>query len=156
MTTFELGPAHAGAHPLDNQVAFQFSNGADNRYDRPTQRAAGIDLLAEADKLDVEMIQFIQHFEEVFYRPGQPIGGPNQDHVETAAAGVGHHFVKTRAPGFGTADPICILRNDLIVALNHHLLEIVQLRLGMLIQGGDSQIEGGALHGGHKTGISHI
>lgn len=67
MTTFELGPAHAGAHPLDNQVAFQFSNGADNRYDRPTQRAAGIDLFSETDKLDLEMIEFVQHLKLIFY-----------------------------------------------------------------------------------------
>ena len=153
VTAFQLGAAHAGAHPLDNQVTFQFRNGADNHYHRPTQRAAGIDLLPETDELDVEMIQLIQHLKEVFYRSGQPIAGPDQDHVETAAAGIGHHLIETRAPGFGSADLVYILLDDLIVSLRGHLLEIVQLRLGMLIQGGDSQVEGGALHGRHKTSI---
>ena len=56
VTAFQLGAAHAGAHPLDNQVTFQFRNGADNHYHRPTQRDAGIDLLPKADKLDIDPI----------------------------------------------------------------------------------------------------
>ncbi len=44
VSAFELGAAHAGANTLDNQVAFELHNGADNHYDRPTQWAAGVDL----------------------------------------------------------------------------------------------------------------
>ena len=156
VTAFELGAAHAGAHPLDDEIAFEFRNGADNHHHCPTQRAAGIDLLAKADELDVQMIQLIENFEEVFDGPGQPIGGPDQNHIEAAAAGIGHHLIQTRTPGFGTGDLVCILLDDLIVALSGHLLEIVQLGLRVLIQGGDSQVEGGALHGGHKTSISYV
>ena len=53
---FELGAAHAGAHPLYNQAAFQLGDDADDYDDRPTQRAAGVDLLAKADKLDIDPI----------------------------------------------------------------------------------------------------
>jgi len=52
---FQLGAPHAGAHPLDDQIAFQLSNGADDDDDSAPQRAAGVDVLAEADELDVEM-----------------------------------------------------------------------------------------------------
>ena len=54
VATFELGPPHTGAHSFDDQAALQFSDGADDDHDRPTQRAAGVDLFAEADELDVE------------------------------------------------------------------------------------------------------
>ena len=132
VAAFELGAAHAGAHPLDDEIALQLGDGTDDHDDRPTQRAAGIDLFAEADEFDIEMIQLIQHLEEVFHRPGQPVRGPDQDHIEAAAAGVLHHFIETRASSFGTADLIGILCDDLIIALNSHLLEIVELGLRVL------------------------
>jgi hypothetical protein len=51
---FELGPPHACPHPLDDQAALQLGDSADDDDYRPAQRAAGVDLLAEADELDVE------------------------------------------------------------------------------------------------------
>jgi hypothetical protein len=41
VSTFELGPPHAGAHPLDDQAAFEFGDCADDYDDRPAQRPAG-------------------------------------------------------------------------------------------------------------------
>ncbi len=38
VTAFELRAPHAGAHSLDDQVSFEFRDGADNHHDRPTQR----------------------------------------------------------------------------------------------------------------------
>ena len=35
MPAFELGPPHAGAHPLDDQAALQLSDGADDDHHRP-------------------------------------------------------------------------------------------------------------------------
>ena len=60
-SAFQFGAPHAGADSLDDQVAFQFSDGADDDDDGPAQRTAGIDLLAKADELDVEPAQFIEH-----------------------------------------------------------------------------------------------
>ena len=40
MPALELGAPHAGAHPLDDQVAFQLGDGADDDHHRPAQRAA--------------------------------------------------------------------------------------------------------------------
>src|ERR1019366_3903438 len=41
---FRPGAPHAGAHPLDNQVAFEFGDCTDDDHDGPAQRAAGIDI----------------------------------------------------------------------------------------------------------------
>ena len=46
--SFEARPPHAGTDSLDDQAAFQFRDGADDHDDGPAQRAAGVDLLAEA------------------------------------------------------------------------------------------------------------
>ena len=67
-TAFELRPSHAGAHSLDDQVTFQLGNGSDNHHHRTTQWAAGVDLFAERDELDVEAVQLVQSFKEVFDR----------------------------------------------------------------------------------------
>ena len=65
MPAFELGPPHAGAHPLDDQTALQFRDGTDDDNNRPAQGPTGVDLFAEADELDIQTIQLVQHFEEV-------------------------------------------------------------------------------------------
>ena len=52
MPALELGAAHAGAHTLNNQVAFQFGDGADDDDHGAAERPAGVDVLAEADELD--------------------------------------------------------------------------------------------------------
>jgi hypothetical protein len=71
--SFEPGAPHAGAHPLDDQVTFQFGDSTDDDYDGPAQRAAGIDILPEADVLDLEPVKLVEDIEEVFHRPGDPV-----------------------------------------------------------------------------------
>jgi len=65
MLALELGAPHAGAHPLDDQVAFQLGDGTDNDHHRPPQWSAGVDIFPEADELNLYMIEFVQDFEEV-------------------------------------------------------------------------------------------
>src|SRR5664280_2892778 len=62
--TFEPGAPHAGAHPFDDQTAFKLSDGADDHDDSPAQRAAGVDVFPEADVLDADPIQLVEHIEE--------------------------------------------------------------------------------------------
>ena len=60
MAAFEPGATHAGADPLDDQVALELGDGSDNDDDSTAQRTAGVDLLAIADELDVEAVQLIE------------------------------------------------------------------------------------------------
>jgi hypothetical protein len=53
----EPGAPHAGAHSLDDQAALEFGDSADDDNNGTAQRAAGVDLLAEADELDVQPVQ---------------------------------------------------------------------------------------------------
>src|ERR1700746_2315237 len=76
VTSFELGAPHAGAHPLDDQVAFKLGDRPDDDHDGTSQWSARVDLFAEADELDVEPVQLIENFEEVLDRPGDSIGCP--------------------------------------------------------------------------------
>ena len=58
---FEPCAPHAGAHSFDDQVAFEFGDGADDDYDGAAQRTAGVDLLPERDVLDAYPIQLVEH-----------------------------------------------------------------------------------------------
>jgi hypothetical protein len=125
---FEPSPSHSRPHSLDNQRSFQLGDGRDDHDDGAAQRAAGIKLLPEADVLDVQPVQFIQHFQEVTHTPGQAIASPDQDNIEAAAAGIGQHPVQPGPPGPGAANAVIdILLHDLKPALLGYLLKIVKL-----------------------------
>ena len=126
----QFGAAHPVPHPLDDQVALEFGDGSDDDDYRPAQRPAGVDLLAEADELDVQTVQLIEHFEEVLHRPGDSIRSPDQDDVELTPAGIAHHGIESRTLGFGSADPVGILLDDLIAALLGHLTQVIELVSG--------------------------
>jgi hypothetical protein len=65
----ETGTPHAGPDPLDDQVAFELGDGADDHDDGAAQGTARVDLLTEADELDVEPVELIEPVEEVLLRP---------------------------------------------------------------------------------------
>ena len=88
MPAFEPGTAHAGFHSLDDQVALEFCDRADDHGQGAAQRAACVDLFAERDELDFETAQFVEDFEEMLYRTDDPIAGPDQDDIELAAAAI--------------------------------------------------------------------
>src|ERR1035437_4711969 len=140
MPAFELGPPHAGSHTLDYQATLQLSDGADDDHHRPAQRPARVDLLSEADELDFQPVELIQHFEEVFHRPGYAVASPYQDEVELTAAGIAHHSFEPGSPSLRATDHVGVLFDDPIAALFSHLTEVIELGFRMLIEGGDSHI----------------
>ena len=146
VSAFEPRPAHAGTDSLDDEIAFQFRDGTDDDNQCPAQRPAGVDLLAEADELYIDTLQFIEHFKEVLHRPGDPVRCPDQDHIEASAAGIAHQFVQPGAFGLRPGDPVCVFVDDLIAALGGHLAEIMKLCLRMLIDAGDPHIKDGTFH----------
>ena len=86
---FETGAPHAGAHPFDDQVALQLSDGADDDYDGPAQRTAGVDLFPERDELDAYPVQVVEHLEEVTSGACDAIARPDQHDVEAGTAAIG-------------------------------------------------------------------
>jgi len=61
MPSLEPCAAHSCPHPFDDEIPFEFCDGADDDHDGPPEWPAGIKILAEADELDVEMVELIQH-----------------------------------------------------------------------------------------------
>lgn len=146
VSAFELGAPHAGAHPLDDKISFQLGDGADDDDHGAAEWTAGIEIFPEADVLDVQPVQLVEDFEEVTSRSGQPIAGPDQDDIELSMACVAHQLVESRALCLGAADPVGVFVDDLVAALLHQLVQIMQLSLWMLIDGRNAHVDGAALH----------
>jgi hypothetical protein len=146
MPSLEPCSAHSCPHPFDDEIPFEFCDGADDDHDSPPERAAGIEVLAEADELDVEMVEFVEHLEEVAHGPGDPVRGPDQEHLEAAAARVPQQIIETRSASFSPRDSIGVLSNDLKTPLLGHRAEIIELSLWVLVDTGYAQIKGNSFH----------
>jgi hypothetical protein len=65
LTVFEAGAPHARTYSLDDQIPFQLGDGTDDDDNGPAERPAGINIFPEADELYAEVVQFVEHFQEV-------------------------------------------------------------------------------------------
>jgi len=83
------GAPHAAAHPFDDQAPLELGDRTDDDDDGPAQRAASVDLLAEADELDIKPAQFVQHFQKMTSRASDAIASPGHHDIETSTASVG-------------------------------------------------------------------
>ena len=70
-------------------------------------------------------VQIIEHRQEVACGACDAIARPDQDNIEPAAAGIGHHLIESWPLGLGAADPVGVLLDDLIAALGGHLTQVV-------------------------------
>ena len=159
MLTFQAGASHTGTYPLDDQAALQFCDTTDDDHDGPAQRPAGVDLLPEGDELDVQPVEFVQHFQEVTSRASDTITRPDQNYIEPAAAGIGHHLIEPWPTGLDSGNPVCVLMHDLEAALGSQLAKVEELSFGMLVDSAYSHVESCALHGrlqGYHTYLRYI
>jgi len=106
------GAAHPCPYPFDDEIALQFCDRPDDDDDSPPERVAGIDALAEADELDAEAVELVQHLEEVPDGSGDPVRGPHQDDLETAASGIPEPSSPGRRLSFPRFDPYTRLRSE--------------------------------------------
>jgi hypothetical protein len=146
MPAFQPGAAHPRPYSLDDEVPFEFGDSSDDDDDGPPERAAGIKIFAEANKFDTEIVELVQHLEEVANRPGDPVGGPDQHDLEATAPGIPQQIIETRAASFGSGDPVGVLGDDLKTPLPGHRAKIVELGLRVLVYSRYSQIQGNSFH----------
>ena len=96
MPALQPGATHSCPYPFDDEVALQLGDRPDDDDDGPPERATAVDALPEADELDAEAVELVQHFKEVPDGPGDPVRGPHQDYLETAAAGIPKQVIEAR------------------------------------------------------------
>jgi hypothetical protein len=112
----------------------------------PPKRASGIYVFAQADKLDAEMIEFVEHFQEVTHVPRYTVEGSDEHNIKTSTPRIGHHLVKAGTLRFRAAHRVCVLADDLVTALPRHLAQVEKLCLQVLVLRANTCIEDGSLH----------
>jgi hypothetical protein len=130
---FQFRTTHPSPNMLDDEAALQFGNRSDYDHHRSPEWSAGVDVLSEADELNPEVIQFIEHFQEMPHASGHPVECGHEHDIEAVPPGIGHKLVEAGALGFRAANHIAIFMHDFILALFGHFAQVVQLRLGMLV-----------------------
>src|SRR5439155_2367524 len=140
-------PSQPGLHPLHDEVALQFCDGADDHHHRPTQRPARVELLAEAHEVDAQVVQLVQHLEKVGDGARQPVAGPHHEHLELPTPSVRQELIQAGTGGSGAAAAVLIHLDRLETARLRQGLQVVQLGLRMLVEGRDAYVEHCSLHG---------
>jgi hypothetical protein len=92
------------------------------------------------------MIEFVEHLEEVPDGSGDPIRGPYQENLESAAARIPKQVIQTRPTSFSPGDPVGVLGNDLKASLPGHRAKIIELRFRVLVNTRYAQIESYSFH----------
>ena len=152
-----LPAAHAGPDPFDDQVALQFGDRSDD--DDNSSAPADLPVSICSRKLmysTLSRFSWSSTSRKCFTDRAIRSESPDLDDVELTPAGVPHQRIESGPLGFGSADPVGILFDDLIPTLLGHLTEVIELGLRVLVEGGDSQVECGALHRGGSECNTHI
>ena len=119
--------------PINNKVTFQLGDRADDHHDGAAQRSAGVEVLPEADVLDVQPVQLVQHFQEVRTDLASRSDAQTITTSNAAAASIGHELIEPGTLGLGAADLVGVFLDDLVAALLGHLPQVIQLGLRMLV-----------------------
>jgi|SRR5579862_1783234 len=62
-----------------------------------------------------------------------PGGGPDQQDLEAAEAGILHELIESRRAGLHSGYSVGVRLDDIVATLSCHLLQVIELGLGMLI-----------------------
>src|SRR5512142_2221998 len=142
----QLCAAHSGLDALDDEVPFQLGDRADDDGNRAAQWTTRVYVFPERDELNVGMVQLVDDLQEMARRACDAIARPNHHHVEPAAASIMQQFIQPWTLGLDSADAVRIFRHDLETTLRGQTAQVVQLCLGMLVNGRNPKIKAGALH----------
>lgn len=90
------GRCQSGLRPLADQVALELSQRTKELKDQSASAGRGVKSLLKTDKTHALRFQLLDHFDEVFQRPPQPVKPPDNEAVSAA----------DKAQGFGETGPL--------------------------------------------------
>jgi hypothetical protein len=93
LTPFQPRPSHSCANPLDDRLPFYLCDCSDYDDHRSTKWATGVNVFPQADKLDSEVIQFVENLQEMTHIPRDPIESRDEDNIESMPPGIHEKLV---------------------------------------------------------------
>jgi hypothetical protein len=146
LPSFHPRPPHTRLDSFDYGLPLDLRDCAHDDDHRPTERASGVDVLSQADKLDAEMIQFVEHFQEVADVSRYPVERGHEHNVKAAASRVRQKLVKSGPLRFRAANGVGVLADDLESPLRCQLPQVENLVFEMLVGRRNSGINRGSFH----------
>jgi hypothetical protein len=146
--TFQPRSAHPRLHAFGNQRTFKLGNRTDNHDYRPAQWASRVDIFAQADELDAEMSQLVEHFQEVANASRYPVERGYEHDVETMSPGICQQLIEAGSFRSGTGNNVCVFVRNFVSALLGHFAEVEQLCFKVLVSGAHACVNRGALRFG--------
>jgi hypothetical protein len=115
---------------------------------RPAQWASRVDIFAQADELDAEMSQLVEHFQEVANASRYPVERGYEHDVETMSPGICQQLIEAGSFHSGTGNNVCVFVRNFVSALLGHFAEVEQLCFKVLVSGAHACVNRGALRFG--------
>jgi hypothetical protein len=134
----------AGADPLGDERALELGDGRNDGEHGLAHWRGGVDLLGDGNKVHPEVAEFFQRINELFRRAREAVELPHQNRVELAGANRLPQPLQGRSIGGGAAHLIDELGRDRQPAVGGIGAQLAQLHGGVLVQGRDPGVDGGA------------
>jgi hypothetical protein len=133
----------AGLGPLPDQCPFKFRRGAQHVQKESRRRIlqVGIKALRYGDKPDTVVLQGFGVVQAVHQGPPEAVQLPDQEAIEFPCPGIGHQAVQSWPTGFGATHDVLVRFRDLPPLAKRVLLQIPELKLGVLICRGYSGVD---------------
>ena len=78
MSPFQFGTAHPRSNPFDDEIFSKFRDCPDDNDHRPTEWASSVDIFAETDEFDSEVIELIKDLKKMTDGARHAIKCPNE------------------------------------------------------------------------------
>jgi hypothetical protein len=89
-SAFQSCSANPRRDPFDDQRPLEFGYCSSDDGHGPAERTSSIDVFTQADEFDAEMIQLIEHFEEMAGISSGPIESGDDENIETVSPSITH------------------------------------------------------------------
>jgi hypothetical protein len=140
-----LARARPGPHALDDPAALELRDRAEDVHLELAGGRCGVDALAERDECDAERLQVLEQRDQVLQVAPKAIEPPAHQYVKLPAARVFDEAVEGRPGGLGPAHAVVDVLHGRVPATGGHVAaELGELVLGLLVERGDTGVDGGA------------
>jgi hypothetical protein len=121
---------------------------------------SGVDIFAQANELDVEMAQFVEHFQEMANASRHPIERGYKHDVEAMPPSISQQLIESRSLRSAPRNDVCVFVGNFISILFGHFAQVEQLCFKMLVSSAHACVSRGALRQGRvgvdSTGASRL
>src|SRR2546428_3461288 len=137
----------AAFDPFHNQRPLQLRDGRDDGEHGLAQRRPRVDLLAQAYKFHVEMVEEVECFHEMTHRTPEAVEGGDHDYIDAPGLHLGPHPVDGGAAFASARDTLIdVLRYLLPAPGTAAVAEIAKLVVAGLVARRDASVDRDPLH----------